>query len=92
MIEQVVAARGASFYGTFYSSFSGYINRLRGYYSVRDMVEGSDAGVLQSSFYIPATYRNENRIYKSVQKPFFAREFPVAWRHIGDGIDEINEW
>lgn len=91
MIEQVVASQGESFHGMFYSSFSGYVTRLRGYYSVRDMIEGSNDGVLRNSYYIQPKYRNENRIYKAVQKPFFAREFPVAWRNINDGIEEMDQ-
>ncbi len=93
MIEQVVASRGESFHGTFYSSFSGYINRLRGYYNLHQVTdEGSNDGVLQSSFYMPAQYRNENKIYKAVQKPFYAREFAIAWRDIDKGIGQMEEW
>ena len=63
MIEQVVAARGETFHGMFHSSFSGYINRLRGYYSVRDVVEGSNEGILKSSYFLQSSYRYENKIY-----------------------------
>ena len=40
MIDQLVASKGRTFIGTFYSTFSGYINRLRGYYSQKDRLEG----------------------------------------------------
>ena len=83
MIEQVIVSRGQHFYGSFYSTFSGYVNRLRGYFSVLDTAPGSNDGVLLNSFYMPSKYRNENKIYKAIQKPFFAREFPTAWRDIG---------
>ena len=82
MIEQVVVSRGQQFHGSFYSTFSGYVNRLRGYFSVLDAVPGSNDGVLLNSFYMPSKYRNEHKIYKAIQKPFFAREFPTAWRDI----------
>mmetsp|Transcript_28709 Transcript_28709/g.66690 ORF Transcript_28709/g.66690 Transcript_28709/m.66690 type:complete len:194 (-) Transcript_28709:29-610(-) len=36
MVEQLVCARAEVFVGTYYSSFSGYITRLRGYYGQRD--------------------------------------------------------
>jgi hypothetical protein len=31
MIEQIVAANGEAFIGTWWSTFTGYINRMRGY-------------------------------------------------------------
>merc|ERR1712086_904840 len=34
MIDSVVASQGRAFVGTFRSTFSGYINRLRGYYGL----------------------------------------------------------
>jgi hypothetical protein len=34
MLDVVVASRGRAFAGTFRSTFSGYINRLRGYYGM----------------------------------------------------------
>lgn len=83
MIEQIVVARGRQFHGSFYSTFSGYVNRLRGYYSIREGHPRSTEGVLEDSFYMPSKFKNENMIYKAVQKPFFAREFPAAWRDIG---------
>lgn len=91
MIEQIIAARAESFHGTFYSTFSGYINRLRGYYNTRDNLEGSKDGILPNSYYMPSEFHNENRIYKAVQKPFFSREFSIAWRDINNGIDQIDE-
>jgi len=33
MIDQLVASRGERFIGTYFSTFTGYINRLRGYHS-----------------------------------------------------------
>ena len=32
MLDQVIASQGRVFVGTWYSTFTGYINRLRGYY------------------------------------------------------------
>jgi hypothetical protein len=34
MIEVIVASRGRVFVGTYYSTFSGYISRIRGYYGM----------------------------------------------------------
>lgn len=91
MIEQVVASRGETFHGMFHSTLSSYINRLRGYYCVRDEVEGSKEGVLKNSYFLQSAYRYENKIYKAVQKPFYSREFPLSWRGINAGIQQVDE-
>jgi len=70
MIDVIVASRGRAFVGTYYSSFSGYINRMRGYYGMSK----------QSSFY------SWNPVKYEMQKgPFFEpsndfkREYPIGW-------------
>jgi len=92
MIEQIVAARADVFFGTYYSTYSGYICRLRGYYSMRDRQTGSEEGTLKKTFYITDQHKNEYGIHKAVQKPFFAREFPVAWRNINKGTAMWKGW
>jgi len=92
LIEQLVLAKGETFHGTFFSTFSGYVNRLRGYYSVQDMARVNKDGILRKSHYMPAQYRDEHLVYKAVRKPFYAREFPVSWREINMGIDEMEDW
>lgn len=79
MIEQMIAARADTFFGTYYSTYSGFICRLRGYYAVRDRKYGYNEGKLTNTFYINDQHMREYGIAKAVQKPFFAREFPVAW-------------
>ena len=42
MLDQLVAAQGRNFYGTFFSTFTGYISRIRGYNDDRsDELAGS---------------------------------------------------
>lgn len=89
MIDQLICARGRVFYGLFYSTFSGHVFRLRGYYSNKDeeMQDGDDeqlrnGGLQNSYYYIPKHNRNEMKEYRAVRKPFFLREYPVAWRDI----------
>eukprot|EP01042_Synura_sphagnicola_P024101 gene24101-30804_t len=36
MIDQVVCVRGEQFIGTWFSTFSGYITRMRGYLGYKD--------------------------------------------------------
>ncbi len=92
MIEQLIAARAESFYGTYYSTFSGYICRLRGYYAAHDKKDGYNEGKLLNTFYINDSRRREYGIAKAVQRPFFAREYPLAWRNIDIGTAEKPKW
>ena len=46
MIDQLISARGDSFFGCYWSTFSGYINRLRGYHSQTGKQRGWEKGVL----------------------------------------------
>ena len=80
VVQQLVCARSGIFIGTFYSSFSGFVNRMRGYYSTRE--HGNDLGTLDSYYHSPANMKKEMRIYRSIRKPFYIREFPTAWRDI----------
>jgi len=88
MIEQMVAAKADTFFGTYFSTYSGFISRLRGYYSVQREEEGHDEGILRKTFYITPQHKNEYAIANAVHKPFFAREFPIAWRNINNGVRE----
>ena len=81
MVEQVVASRSRIFVGTWLSTFSSYIARLRGYYSAKEMREGHLTGALKNTYFMPARWRNEASIYKAVQTPLFSPR-PVAWRDI----------
>ncbi len=87
-ISQLIAARSHTFYGVYESSYCGYIARLRGYYSVRDKWSGYDEGRLERTFTVGEEgHRNEYGIYKSVQRPFFAREFPMSWMNIDADVN-----
>jgi hypothetical protein len=82
LAEQIVASRSRVFFGTYYSSFSAYIARLRGYYSVKENQPGYVSGALQNTYYLPTQWKKEMSIYQAVHVPFYAREFPLAWRDI----------
>ena len=69
MVEAVVASRGRIFVGTWHSTFSGYIMRLRGYYGASKM----------SNYY---SYRPRIRVMHKWAYPngnYAAREFQSAW-------------
>ena len=82
LAEQLVASRSRVFFGTYFSSFSAYIGRLRGYYSVKENQSGYMSGKLQNTYFLPTKWKKEMTIYQAVHAPYFAREFPIAWRDI----------
>ena len=78
MVESVVASRGRLFVGTWHSTFSGYIMRLRGYYGASKM----------SNYY---SFRPRRFVMHKFTYPsgnYAAREFPSAWLGI-DGDEAI---
>jgi len=91
MIDQLVAARGRVFFGCFHSTFSGFIFRMRGYQSQQDKVDGWDEGVIPDSYYYSGMI--EKDIYQSygpLKTPYYSREFPISWRDIDKGIEELS--
>lgn len=87
IVEQLVASRGRVFFGCFFSTFTNYINRLRGYHSSRLMASGFENGIINSWYYAPASNRNEMRKYYPVHLEYFEREFPTSWRFINTGVE-----
>eukprot|EP00985_Skeletonema_marinoi_P018595 scaffold10417_cov137-Skeletonema_marinoi.AAC.19 len=91
MIDQLVASRGRVFFGCFHSTFSGFIFRMRGYHSQKEKVEGWDQGILPKSYYYSG--KHEKSIYQSygpLRTPYFSREFPISWRDIDKGVEELS--
>lgn len=87
MIDQLVASRGRVFHGCWFSTFTGFINRMRGYRSVKDKLPGYEDGVLPTSWYYVPNNRNDVlQRYVPLSNSFFAREFPTSWRGIDKGI------
>jgi len=88
MLDQLVASRGDKFFGTWHSTFTGYINRLRGYYATKNKEEGYEEGIIKS-WYLTSN-KNAMRHYVSVRSPHYQREFPTSWRDIDRGIEELG--
>eukprot|EP00986_Skeletonema_menzelii_P015195 scaffold11248_cov145-Skeletonema_menzelii.AAC.3 len=78
MIESIIASRGRMFVGTWHSTFSAYIMRLRGYYGVSKM----------SNYYNYKPRRFEMNRFHYHFGNYCAREWPTAWLGI-DGDYEI---
>jgi hypothetical protein len=77
MIEQVVASRGRVFVGTYWSTFTGFIVRMRGY-----------RGLAKQSYYALPQFRDVMVSGKDVRKGAgWWREWPEAW----EGIDSSDD-
>jgi len=79
MIEVLVASQGRHFVGTYFSSFSAYIGRLRGY-------KGIDRQLMT---YSHLERMNATHEFVWPKSSYSAREFPLGWVGI-DGDEEIN--
>jgi hypothetical protein len=89
-IDQLIASKGRVFFGCFYSTFSGYINRLRGYHANKAKAPGYENGVIASWYYAPKGQRDDMRKFVPVYQAYFYREFPTSWRLIDKDVQEAN--
>ena len=90
VIDQLVAAKGDAFVGTFWSTLSAYVNRMRGYYSVRDKLPGYEKGQLKSYYFMPQHKQKVMTRYFATNGGLWAHEFPTSWRDIDFGIPEVE--
>ena len=91
LIDQLVASRGRYFLGAWFSTFTAYINRIRGYHSNRYRVEGFEQGAIPSWTYMLPDQYDYMREYYPLKRIFWAREFPAAWRLIDTGMEEYHK-
>jgi hypothetical protein len=88
MVDQLVVSRGRTFFGCWFSTFTGYINRIRGYHSDKDHAPGYELGILDSYHYALAVNKDMLRSYWPIKRAFYAREFPAAWRHLDADVEQ----
>jgi hypothetical protein len=69
MIDTIVASRGRVFAGTWFSTFSGYINRLRGYHGMS----------MEDSWYSFLPKKKAVQEWKVVDDFVYAYEYPDGW-------------
>lgn len=89
MLDQLVASRGTVFFGAYFSTFTGYINRLRGYHAQKAQGERYKEGFIDSYYYVPPemiSHRDIMRNYAAVKPPYWAQEFPVGWADIDHNV------
>ena len=82
------------FYARFAKSigtFTGYINRIRGYHSQNAKAPGYEMGELPTTYYY-ATPEKKLIMHKyaALKGGFFNREYPVSWRDINKGIGMLR--
>jgi hypothetical protein len=65
MLDQLVASKGRVFYGTFFSTLSGYVNRMRGYYIAKHKLDGYQDGTMESYYFHPV--RNKISLFPNVR-------------------------
>jgi len=87
MIDQLIASRGRVFYGCWFTTFTGYINRLRGYHADDHQTTGYEDGIIPSYYYALKQHFFHMQRYYPVKRSFFAREFPTAWRLIDTSVE-----
>jgi hypothetical protein len=63
---------------------------MRGYYITKHKLEGYEAGTMESYYFVPADKREQMKMYHAVKKPIYMREFPISWRDIDKGIEELH--
>mmetsp|Transcript_24180 Transcript_24180/g.59183 ORF Transcript_24180/g.59183 Transcript_24180/m.59183 type:complete len:1126 (-) Transcript_24180:1246-4623(-) len=69
MIDTIIASRGRAFAGTFFSTFSGYINRLRGYHGMSMM----------DSYHSWLPRKTKMHEWEDVDHFVFSYEWPTGW-------------
>ena len=77
MIDTIVASRGRAFAGTFFSTFTGYINRLRGYHGM----------TMKDSWYSYLPRKTKMHTWDDVNDLVFAYEWPEGWAGIDTDVE-----
>jgi len=77
MIDQVVASRSTVFVGTYFSSFSAFIGRMRAYHGLSG----------NTMYYSHPERWNETHSWVYPHSSYSAREYPIGWV----GIDKDDE-
>ena len=85
-IDQLVSYKSDIFIGTWWSTFTGYVNRMRGYYIAKNKLDGYEDGTMKSWYFTPDERIDEMQVYWPVRLPIYMREFPTSWRDIDKDI------
>jgi hypothetical protein len=69
MLDQRIASRGRTFAGAYFSTFTGYINRQRGYHSQKEKLKGWKEGTINSYYYALQRHKQEMVSYYPLKEP-----------------------
>ncbi|KAL3908072.1 MAG: hypothetical protein SGILL_008623 [Bacillariaceae sp.] len=86
MLDQRIASRGETFAGAMFSTFTGYINRMRGYHTQKEKLPGWKDGTMKSYYYVEKQHKDELINYYPIKGPLWGREFPTSWRDIDHDV------
>lgn len=81
MIDTIVASRGRAFAGTFFSTFTGYINRLRGYYGMS----------MKNSWYSFLPKKTRMHEWTTIDYTAFSFEWPEGWVGIDADVWPVTD-
>jgi len=81
MIDTIVASQGRIFAGTYFSTFTGFINRMRGYYGFPGT----------ASWYGMKGYKAVLQKWVYPHSAYYPREFPIGWVGI-DGDTLVTDY
>jgi len=90
MIDTLIATRGRFFFGCWFSTFTGYINRLRGYHAGNNKYPGHEQGIIPSWYYVFPDRFDHMQTFYPVKQSVFAREFPTGWRMLETGMEAFH--
>ncbi len=82
MLDQLVASKGRVFYGTFFSTLSGYVNRMRGYYIAKHKLEGYQDGTMESYYFHPVRKNSFFLVVQYFQLTIANLVFPFKLSHL----------
>eukprot|EP00559_Dactyliosolen_fragilissimus_P009977 CAMPEP_0184858704 /NCGR_PEP_ID=MMETSP0580-20130426/3790_1 /TAXON_ID=1118495 /ORGANISM="Dactyliosolen fragilissimus" /LENGTH=580 /DNA_ID=CAMNT_0027355005 /DNA_START=246 /DNA_END=1988 /DNA_ORIENTATION=- len=90
MLDQLVVYKSRVFFGTWWSTLTGYVNRMRGYYITKHKLDGFKDGTMKSYYFVPEEKKFQMTQYRAVKLPIYMREFPTSWRDIDRSLDNLN--
>jgi GDP-fucose protein O-fucosyltransferase len=89
IIEQLVCANAETFIGTYYSTFTGYINRLRGYHSTANILSSSSSYWYRKN---PPAVQRANENDGSINSYYYAADSQQDRRTIMKNYTAIQPW
>mmetsp|Transcript_20521 Transcript_20521/g.32446 ORF Transcript_20521/g.32446 Transcript_20521/m.32446 type:complete len:88 (+) Transcript_20521:23-286(+) len=84
MIDQIISAYGRVFFGTWFSTFTGYITRMRGYLGMDDRTNWYFHLPKKDAFQPrPGVGRDGGHGEEYwPETPYYKREWPLAWKEV----------